>query len=1718
MSIHLPDYRIGQQIFQSDRSAVYRAHCLKSDLPVIVKTLNEDYPEPSEAARFKYEYRVTRQLTGANAIITHGLLPCGHAWAMVLEDAGTSLDHLTSSLARDRLTTLRLALRIVDALGEVHADGIIHKDINPSNIVWNRETDSVKIIDFGICSQLRNERLDNNTQARVEGTPAYMAPEQSGRVNRAIDYRSDLYSLGATLFELFTGRAPFTGRDMLELVHAHIARSPEHPCDLNPALPRALGDLILKLMAKPAEDRYQSLFGLRQDLAYIEQSLRNHGEVADFALARHERFDRLQIPEKLYGREPAIKRMQQALDRCTEGAAGALFIHGPSGIGKSALVREMQAPVARLGGHFLTGKCDQLTRVPYAALLQALRPLLRHVSQSPDSAYWRGRLEQALDDDAGLLVGVLPELARLMEAETESVDSGSIETENRFFRLMRRLIGAFCDASHPLVLFLDDLQWADGNTLKLIRALLQHPDTSHLVVLGAYRDNEIEPSHPLQRLIGQLQADGSLGEQMEVTALGVEHIAQLLADSLHLEVDQTHGLAETCLTKTGGNPFFLAQFLHTLSERKLLRFDPSSGHWRWSPEEIDQADITDNVVTLMVERLRELSANCQRIVQYAACIGATFDLRSLAVASGASLQQAADDLWPAVSVGLLVPMDSNYRLSGSEMSEIQAGEASYRFLHDRVQQAAYAMLDKTRRQDGHRKIGRRLLQAWRTQGETNKPLFDAVNHLNLGNPGGNDAEQVDLNRLAGNQARASGAFEPAYDYFRQALDRLSEQQRGTQQHLSLLMQAAECAFLSGAIDQGDRLIAEIDQLATDAMARSRMYHLQVRVYTLIGRIHEALDCALDGLAALDIHLPTDESDIISQTQTELGALISALPDGEMNALLDRPSIVDERILLQQQLLTDMGGAAYTLNARLYVLAYLKLSRLAVDHGNSPWSAYGYATMASTLARMGDYQRASTLGQVAQQACFRFNGRHQLSKVRFIVGAFVHHWQHSFGETRTLLEQAFDDGLRSGDLLHANYALMFQPFCHWYGESPLTEVVEHADRYLAFSRHTDTAARQATVQLARHAALNLCGKTLAPDSLSDAEFDEAKAWETVNAAGAGICRVFKLQVLYCRGHYQAAADLLTETEPRQPFFAGMVMEPGFVLFAGLTLCQQAREQSADDAPLIERIEAYAQRLETWATLMPRHYQHRHDLLRAEMAAVQGQDESASRLYGQAIRAARGAGFVATEALACELAAAHYRRLKLDDPAASLLSASYRAWRTWGATALTQALRQQHPNLERQKPRSHLSGSITGQLDQIDATAAIRACQAIASEIQLDSLLRRFMQIIIENAGARRGALLLDEGTESLQLAAIGRLDEGETALFLQEPAPDEIRQRLPDSLICHVARSGQTLIKGRSQDDSILRQHLGEKRFAECRSLLCLALLNQQRLVGVLLLENRLVEGVFKPDQITVLEMLAAQAAMSILNARLYSQMEAQVRTRTKQLREKADQLESANQLLERLSITDSLTRLNNRRFLESRIENDVRQAIRLSMDQNSQQQDRDLVFFLIDLDHFKQVNDQHGHDVGDRVLRQIARVIDEVFRETDYRVRWGGEEFLAVARFCDRRQSGELAERLRTAVAATSIKLGDGNALQVTCSIGFAALPFLDNQPDWLGWQQVLRLADVGMYLAKTSGRNAWVGIEPGQIDSLEQRQWLLDQPQQAFEQGWLKVKCSFEPNQLSWQ
>jgi PAS domain S-box-containing protein len=1413
--------------------------------------------------RLTHEYELRDELDTAWAARPLALVGEGGRTTLLLEDPGGEPLARLIGTPMETGRFLRLAVDLVAALGKAHQRGLVHKDIKPANILVNCADGHVRLTGFGIASRLPRERQATEPPEFIAGTLAYMAPEQTGRMNRSIDSRSDLYAVGVTFYQMLTGVLPFSAADRMEWVHCHIARQPIAPVEQRESVPTPLSRIVMNLLAKTAEDRYQAAAGLEHDLRRCLAEWEAAGHIEPFALGERDAPDRLLIPERLYGREREINALLTAFDRVVTGGASELvLVSGYSGIGKSSVVNELHKALVPPRGLFASGKFDQYKRdIPYATLAQAFQGLVRQLLGKSETELqnWRSTLQRALEPNGLLIVNLVSELKLIIGAQPPVPDLPPQDAQNRFQLVFRRFINVFARPEHPLALFLDDLQWLDTATLDLLEHLVTHSEVRHLLMIGAYRDNEVGPAHPLLRTLKEIRDADANVHEIALAPLRIDDVGRLVADALHCKPERAQPLAHLVHEKTGGNPFFAIQFFTALAEDGLLSFDPFAPAWQWDMNRIRAKSFTDNVVDLMAGKLKRLSAATQEALKQFACLGNVAEIATLAMVCGETEETLHTAFWEAVHSGLVV-----------------REEGAYGFLHDRIQQAAYCLILEEDRADIHLRAGRAML-AGMSADVLAEHLFDVANQLDRGAGRLIDREEkvqaATIDLRAGRKAKASAAYGSARTYFAAGAALMSESDWDSRYELTfrLWLERAECEFLTGNFEMAEQLIAELLQRAASRLDQAAVYHLKMLLHTWKSENVQAVTSALTCLQGFRIDLPAHPT--WEQVQAEYETIWQNFNGRPIESLIDLPLMTDPEMQASTDMLSAMLLPAYFADFNLYCLIVGRIVNVSTEYGMNGASASAYAycgafVLGSVFHR---YREGFRFAKLAFDLVEKHGFLAYRAKIHFAMG-MVAFWTQPITTAIDSMRAAFRTAIETGDLTHACYSIDHTIANLLVRNDPLDVVWRESEAALDFAREARYGDVVDIILSKQRFIANMQGRTATFSSFSDAQFDEAayEAQLTPDRTAAMVCRywIFKLKARFLSGN---CAEALAAVNKVKPLFsaAAQIQRLDYFCYAALTVAALYEDGSADEQKeWRELLTAHREQLREWAENCSSTFADKHALVSAEIARLERRDADAMRLYEQAIRSARENGFVQNEGTAHEVAARFYAARGADSIAVACLRNARQCYLRWGADGKVGQLDRLHPQLTAPEARSP-TATLGSTAQQLDLATVVKASQAVSSEIFLPKLIERLMTIAIENAGADRGLLILPAGDDHL-IQAEARATGDQVEVVLCEKPISGIT--CPESLVRYVIRTGESVILDDAGKQSLFSGDDYLRR-RQAKSILCIPLIKQGQLTGLLYLENRLTSYAFPRDRIAILELLAAQAAISLENTRLYSDLQ-----------------------------------------------------------------------------------------------------------------------------------------------------------------------------------------------------------------------------------------------------
>ncbi|GAA6133305.1 AAA family ATPase [Oceaniserpentilla sp. 4NH20-0058] len=1647
--ITIPGYEIESLICDRLSTRVYRARRLKDNLPVMLKCIGSDQQARESIASLKHEYEIARHLNASTVIRMHDLEYFNDFPVVVLEDfGGDSLANISKHHRFDLHEVLSIGIQLAKGLAEIHAANIIHKDINPTNIVYNPETGILKIIDFGISSSLTREQAAiANPHVFMLNLP-YISPEQTGRMNRSIDYRSDFYSFGVTMFELITGELPFLVTEAIEWFHCHIAKRPKAPIQINPTIPQVVSDIIEKLMSKMAEHRYQSASGIAADLQKCLDQLDQTEQIEPFPLCINEIPQHFQIPQRLYGREREVIHLLDTFSRVRKGNNEIALVSGHSGIGKTCLVRELYKPITEYNGYFVSGKFDQLQRnIPYSAVINALQEMIKQLLSLNEEhlSQWRSKLLDVLGPNGQIIIELFSDVELIIGPQPPVTKLPLIETEQRFHLVFLNFIKVFCNPEHPLVIFLDDLQWADSASLNLIE-ILTNPDskTKNLLIIGSYRNNEVFKGHPLLQCIENLANQNCTINEIQLQPLTLANITDLLSDALYSDASQVQQLAQLLEQKTAGNPFFAEEFLKALNKENLITYSKDKHQWQWDINQIQAQKMTDNVVDLMTEKLRQLPPTSLHLMELAACIGNRFKLNDLAVVSEQVNDSIAKNLRYAMGEGVIAPIGDAYQLL--ELDDNQNDELSieFAFAHDRIQQAAYSLLDDKNKEQTHLKIGR-LLLINASESQQKEKLFDITNHLNLGVHFIEDAIEKDrlclLNLKAGQRAKASSAYQAAFAYLQAALQLLPTTCWQDKYSLTLKLheEAAETAFLNADYDSMEAFLETGFTKAKCLLDKIELYLVKTSALIAQGKLAEAVTLVKPIMKQLGHKYPEKPNKL--HVAFELIKNLVVLKNVKPESLQHHPEMTDPYHIAAHKLGDRAGSAVLFTQPDMLSMMALRAARIQYKHGICPDSLPSWAVYGMVLSsQLNKTKLGFEYGQLSITLSQRFQNMPMLARSMHVFNAMVRHWHEPAKNTLEPLLDTFRIAMDNGEFEYAALAIeirLFTMFDLGYNLSMLAEeMTEWQDTLkplkLGYGLDYLLNLQQAVANLQGQAEDPLVMVGDIYDIIEKRKLHEEIGDNTLISTD----HEMSLWVRFLMGDRKNALKQANLFPIEKSLVAGFQKTSRcYMLDALIRLTNIKYANKKEKRQLLKQAKKTQAKIKSWADHNPTNFLHKYLLVEAQRLRVNGHDFEAHEQFDAAIESCTDNDFLQYQALANELCGEMHWEKGRKTIALPYLAQARTLYAKWGAMAKVKQLEQLFPQLTSFIKRTEVTPPTspdethTKHIDNVDITALMKALKTIADEKVHSRMLQAIIASSVEFAAAQRGILILRNAEGDFRIE--GEISvEGSNPKVLQSLLVE--KAKLSHTLLNYVQRTGNSLVVHDAQlpFEDLPGLHLDDYiQQNKVRSILCLPIMSgcdeNIELIGLLYLENNLTSDCFTQARFDTLEIIVMAAA---------------------------GRLE-----LSRKASFDGLTGLFNHEYFQNSLKQEFAASRRAK---------NNLGLLLIDIDHFKKFNDTWGHQIGDLVLREVSKVIKDCSRSSDLVARYGGEEMVVVLPNTNRSGAMEIAERIRSSIANHSVA-HNGEELKVTISLGVALIT-----PDVQDKDELIRQADAALYRAKHNGRN----------------------------------------------
>ncbi|HOV27338.1 MAG TPA: diguanylate cyclase [Pseudobacteroides sp.] len=1704
--VNLSGYKIGEQILKSSDTTILRGNRISDNTSVIIKVLNNEYPTADKLESFRREYELAKRLTGDKIIKMYSLDNFENSLAIVMEDfGGKSLSYILKTHNISFEDKLLISIDIADAIMQIHRQKVIHKDINPSNILYNMDTKQLKIIDFGISTDLNTEKPQN--LFILEGTLPYISPEQTGKVNRAIDYRSDYYSLGVTLYEIFTGQLPFSG-DNIEIAYSHIAKIPKEPKLINNEIPKAVSDIIMRLMAKNAEDRYQSIPGLVYDLSYCLENLESRQKLINFKTAQKDFSDKFHIPQKLYDREKEFEILKNAIETFDSSPKKLLLVTGYSGIGKTAIVKELHKIILNKGYHFISSKFGKMQKNnPYNAIAQAFRELIRKINTEYKYIIkWKEDLINALGTNGKIIVDLVPELVQIIGKQPQISKLSPNEEKNRFFMVFREFIGVFAKKEHPLVIFLDDLQWCDFSTIELLKYIINTTEAGSLLIIGAYRNNEVSEDHPLLLMENDLKKisdNEGLVEKILLEPLPEHIVNQMVADTLRCHYSDTYMLTNYIYRKTKGNPFFTVQLLNSLYQKGAFTFDYNKHTWNWNLEELDEIHISDNVVELLIQSLNTLPLNSLKILKKASCIGNSFDLKTLYLICN-EIENISDALWTIIDKDMIAPLNNDYRLLHMPKEELlkSSMDIKFHFSHEKIQQAAYSLFSDDEKQETHHEIGKILLKTYTSQNCLDDNIFEVTNHLNIAKDliiERNDRlNLMELNYKAGLQAKSNSAYDIAINHFMIGKGLLTkpEWKQYTDMFFEISYELTESNYLVGKIEDAFKCCNSLLKYASNNIQKARAISLKAKILDNKGEKKAlVIDEVRNGLKILGVNLPQDTEEIDRMLSQGITKMQVYLDKHSIENFVDLPIMQDESKRTVMKLFFQVQSATYQYYPPLNFLIQVIMFDMALSYGITEVSCKNIAECGIIYGPLlNNYDMAYRFGQTSLLLLEKFNAKLYKAGCYFIFAAFISHWKVHYSESLNYYDICIKNALETGDIENAVYSRTHKYKLMIYSGSNLNDCKNEGENVLKFFKEVNISFLEPSIRI----FLNFISQLQSTYDYDNEKSLLEEALQSQNIWFLCILGQCNLITNYILENIEAADKWDKFTRPYLNGATGMFSMPDYYMFQSLVLIKKYENTSKNERKkIIDTVTKNIEKLKVWSDNCPSNYSHKYYLVCGELARIQNEQlETIIALYNKALNSIAPGDFINMKALINELIGEFW--INRDDKfiGKAYIKEAYYFYTQWGAFSKVRMLEKKYAHFFTDfskinfKYPKHNKKNINTKFTEalsLDLGSILKSTQAISSEIKIDRLLKVLMNTIIENAGAQYGCLLLkNESNNDLFVEALKSKYTDEIQVMISVPFY-ESNDFCPE-VVQYVVRTRENIVIDNAVENPIFQsnEYIIKNKV---KSVLCMPIIYQNDLKGIIYLENNLLESVFTIERLETLKIISSQISISIENAQLYENLEEKVRERT-------EQLELANNELKELALHDPLTRLHNRRFVYEYVTDLSESFVKSKEAEFLKRQKRDLSFgnnvigvFLIDLDFFKSVNDTYGHATGDEVLVKITKVLKSLIRDDDYIIRWGGEEFLIILNKTKIEYLTVFSKKVLTTVSETPIELLEGDKIYVTCSIGCTYLPFQPEISDLFTLEQTINISDFAMYKAKEKGRNRAVHIKLKDLKSFSREE-----------------------------
>lgn len=1650
--------RVESKIY-NNHSEIYKGLRVKDNRPVVVKILKNPYPTPEEIVQFKQEYRTQNQLNLDGTPTSYGLKNHKHSLAIIMEYIeGDSLEKFYEKNTNNLNTFLDISIQIATILSEIHNNNIVHKDINPSNIIWNSSTNRVKIIDFGIATLIPTNNANIPNSNTIEGTMSYIPPEQTGRTGRNVDFRSDIYSLGITFYQMLTGQLPFITDKPMDLIHSHIAQEAEPPSIVNSMVPKSISNIIMKMTSKEMDDRYTTVQSLIKDLVICREFLEKNGEIKEFELGKFNNKVEFSIPNKLYGRDKEINQLHESFTRASSGNSELFLISGFSGIGKTSLVDTMYNTAFEKSGRFIRGKFQHIDEgIPYTAISDVFTDLVMQILNESDERLksLKEEILSACENNGQILVEMFPKIELIIGKQPKLEELYPTEELNRFNITLINFISIFANKDHTLVIFIDDLQWSDFANLKIIETIITSDILSNLLIIGSYRDNEIKDGHPLLHVIEKIQKQKIIN-MIHLDNLEKHDINMMISETLLNNLEKTSTLTEEIYKNTKGNPFFTNAILRNLYEKKIFLYDSEELNWKWELTQIQNIGITENVIDFLLEMVKSLPKETLHGLTIAACIGNKFEESLLSHLMNISIDDVSEMMKPAIQCELITKIDNLFS-----------------FQHDKIQEAAYELLPEKLKKVTHLKIGRTIIANY-SEEEKQINISTIVKHMNRGRILiSSNKEKVHLsekNLIAGVKAGKSMSFESASYLFKIGIELLDEKSWKNHYELTynLYFEFIRSSYMTGNYKDADLNMSIMNINIKNKLDRVKILSMKSLHYSAIDKLDEAVEAGLEGLAILGHNIPLNPG--ILQIASEIVKVKLYLVNKTISSLIDNPGIQDQRIKLIIKLSSEMLAAAYlTGNENLFTFIAINIVNLSIRYGNSPESAYSYVTYGALLIGfLNDPKSGNEFGKLGMALNEKQNLVHMKTRIYHVYILFIHHWSNSRSSMNKIQKDCTHSGNQSGDYLYLS-ANIVNSFI-WDSSLTIDAIIKEKYKLKPIIERCKYQNGIDDFNLNFGMLENLKNNSDGMFSLSVLGFDESKCVEGMKerhyVTGIAIYQVWKIYLYNIYGKNEMALNYIDTLEANSqsikclPYFIKFTFT-SFLVLTSLYSTMDKKSQKRSYRSILRKLKI----VKSWEKNFKNNFKHLREAMEAELYRIKGKETKAAVLYNMAIASASKYKFIEDDAQINELAGKFYISWGFPAAAAGYIQKSHYLYRLWGAKRkviqLENIYNSYFLNTIIETSFKVSRSSISAPLN-LDLNSIIESSKAMNEEIILEKLLEKIITIISQNAGAEKTYLISKDGNDFTIEAECHKKNN-----IVKVMHSKQLYQcnSICSSIVQYATRANESIILENASESDEYKQNEYIKK-NRVKSLLCIPLSHKGDVKKLLYMENNLSVGVFNPARVELLNVLSENIVISMDNAQMHKDLEEynytleqRVEERSKQLVEKNRELEKTHKELKILATTDPLTKLFNRRSMFEKLEDEKNRFIR-----NGE------IFSVAisDIDNFKTFNDKYGHDCGDYVLQGISQLIQSTTRELDIVSRWGGEEFLILLPGTDANGAYIIIEKIREEISKTTFHY---NNTKLSISMTFGIKQYDPAK----SISSAIKLADEALFKGKKQGKNCTI-------------------------------------------